>query len=147
MRLGIVIGYSTAGALDMDLVRTAEDSGLDSIWTSEAWGTDAVTPAAWILSQTKRIHVGTAIMQMPARTPACAALTALTLQMLSGNRFRLGVGPSGPQVVEGWHGVAFGKPMARTREYLEIVRALRPEAPRVGKERVSTCRSRGSPNP
>jgi len=130
MRLGIVIGYSTAGALDMDLVRTAEDSGLDSIWTSEAYGTDAVTPAAWILSRTSRIHVGTAIMQMPARTPACAAMTAMTLQMLSGNRFRLGVGPSGPQVVEGWHGVAFGKPMARTREYIEIVRRiLKREAP------------------
>src|SRR3546814_12334064 len=90
MRLGIVIGYSTAGALDMDLVRTAEDSGLDSIWTSEAWGTDAVTPAAWILSQTKRIHVGTAIMQMPARTPACAAMTAMTLQMLRSEERRVG---------------------------------------------------------
>src|SRR5690606_15521850 len=130
MRLGIVIGYSTAGDLAMELVRAAEESGLDSIWTSEAYGTDAVTPAAWILSRTSRIHVGTAIMQMPARTPACAAMTAMTLQMLSGNRFRLGVGPSGPQVVEGWHGVPFGKPMARTREYIEIVRRiLKREAP------------------
>lgn len=130
MRLGIVIGYSTAGALDMDLVRTAEDSGLDSIWTSEAYGTDAVTPAAWILSRTSRIHVGTAIMQMPARTPACAAMTAMTLQMLSGNRFLMGVGPSGPQVVEGWHGEPFGKPMTRTREYVEIIRRiLKREAP------------------
>jgi F420-dependent oxidoreductase-like protein len=89
-----------------------------------------VSPVAWVLAQTKRIKAGTGIMQIPARTPACAAMTAMTLQALSGNRFLCGIGPSGPQVVEGWHGVPFGKPMTRTREYIAIIRqALERKAP------------------
>lgn len=131
MRLGLVLGYSGAGMkLDIGLVQEAERLGYTSVWTSEAWGSDAVSPAAWVLAQTSKIKVGTAIMQMPARTPACAAMTAMTLQALSGNRFILGIGPSGPQVVEGWHGVPYGKPLARTREYIQIVRKiLAREAP------------------
>ncbi len=94
------------------------------MWSAEAYGSDAVTPLAWVAAQTPRIHVGTAIMQIAARTPTLTATTALTLDQLSGGRFLLGLGVSGPQVVEGWHGVPFGKPLARTREYVEIVRAV-----------------------
>jgi F420-dependent oxidoreductase-like protein len=94
------------------------------VWCGEAYGTDAVSPAAWVLAQTQKIKAGTSIMQMPARTPACAAMTAMTLQALSGNRFLCGIGPSGPQVVEGWHGVPYGKPLARTREYIAIIRRI-----------------------
>ena len=93
-------------------------------WTSEAWGTDAISPAAWLLAQTSRIKVGTAIIQMQSRSPALAAMTSMTLQEMSGGRFVLGIGPSGPQVIEGWHGVPFGKPLARTREYISIVRQI-----------------------
>jgi len=110
--------------LDMDHVFEAERLGFATIWAGEAWGTDAVSPVAWILAQTSRIKAGTGIMQMPARTPAMAAMTAMTLQALSGNRFLLGIGPSGPQVVEGWHGVPFGKPLGRTREYIAIIRQV-----------------------
>ena len=102
----------------------AERLGFYSVWTAEAYGSDAVSTAAWVLSRTTKIHVGTGIMQMPARTPACAAGTAITLSQLSGGRFILGLGPSGPQVVEGWHGVAYGKPLTRTREYIEIIRKI-----------------------
>src|SRR5688572_4417259 len=109
MRLGIVLGYSGAQHIDIGLVQEAERLGYDSVWTSEAYGTDAISPAAWILAQTKRIKVGTAIIQMSARTPSMAAMTAMTLQALSGNRFVLGIGPSGPQVIEGWHGERYGK--------------------------------------
>lgn len=125
MKLGLTVGYSgkTFG-LDMELVAEAERLGYDSAWTSEAYGSDAVTPAAWMLARTKTLKVGTAIMQMPARTPAMAAMTAMTLHHLSGGRFRLGVGPSGPQVVEGWYGQPYGRPMARTREYVGIVRKI-----------------------
>jgi F420-dependent oxidoreductase-like protein len=94
------------------------------VWTAEAYGSDAVTPAAWIAARTTRLHVGTGIMQIPARTPAMTAMTAMTLDALSGGRFRLGLGVSGPQVAEGWHGQAFGKPLAKTREYVEVVRAI-----------------------
>lgn len=131
MKVGLVLSYSGAGfELPMAEVEAAERLGFDSIWTSEAWGSDAVTPAAWVLSRTERINVGTAIMQMPARTPACTAMTAMTMNALSGGRFILGIGPSGPQVIEGWHGVPYGKPLMRTREYISIVRkALAREAP------------------
>ncbi len=116
--------------IDVDLVLEAERLGFDAVWAGEAYGSDAVSPVAWVLARTSRIKAGTSIMQMPARTPACAAMTAMTLQALSGNRFLLGVGPSGPQVVEGWHGVAFGKPLARTRDYVAIVRqALARQGP------------------
>ena len=125
MKLGLELGYSGARmSIPMDLVLEAERLGYDSVWFSEAWGSDAVTPAAWVLAQTSRIHVGTAIMQMPARTPSCTAMTAMTLQQLSGDRFRLGLGASGPQVVEGWHGVPYGRPITRTREYIQIVRKI-----------------------
>jgi len=125
MRLGLNVGYSGSQvSLPMDLIREADRLGFHSAWTAEAYGSDAVTPAAWIAAQTKQLKVGTGIMQMPARTPAMTAMTASTLDQLSGGRFLLGLGPSGPQVIEGWHGVAYGKPLARTREYVEIVRAI-----------------------
>ena len=108
----------------METVWEAERLGYEAVWCGEAYGTDAVTPVAWVLAQTKKIKAGTSIMQMPARTPACAAMTAMTLQALSGNRFLCGIGPSGPQVVEGWHGVPFGKPLLRTREYIAIIRQI-----------------------
>jgi F420-dependent oxidoreductase-like protein len=108
----------------MDLVWEAERFGYEAVWCGEAYGTDAITPVASVLAQTKKIKAGTSIMQMPARTPACAAMTAMTLQAMSGNRFLCGVGPSGPQVVEGWHGMPFGKPLLRTREYIAIIRQI-----------------------
>ena len=120
MKLGIVLPYSGADmSSPIDRVLEAERLGFDSVWTSEAYGSDAVTPAAWVLARTMRIKVGTAIMQMPARTPAMTAMTAMTLDALSGGRFVLGIGPSGPQVVEGWHGVAYGKPLLRTPSTLK----------------------------
>ena len=125
MKLGMVLGYAGKRVqIDMEPVLEAERLGFDSVWTAEAYGSDAVSTAAWVLAQTTKIKVGTAIMQMPARTPACAAGTAITLSQLSGDRFLLGLGPSGPQVVEGWHGVAYGKPLARTREYVDIIRKI-----------------------
>jgi F420-dependent oxidoreductase-like protein len=108
----------------MSLVLEAERLGYHSVWTAEAWGSDAVTTLTWLAAKTERINVGTAIMQMPARTPAMTAMTAATLDLLTGGRFRLGLGVSGPQVVEGWHGVLYGKPLVRTREYVEIVRTI-----------------------
>src|SRR5262249_42143913 len=125
MRLGLVL--RTTGPtpkLDIDMVLEAERLGYESAWTSEAWGGDAVTTVSWMLARTSKIKGGTGIMQMPARTPACAAMTAMSLQALSGDRFLLGIGPSGPQVIEGWHGVAYGKPLTRTREYISIVRQI-----------------------
>ncbi len=125
MRLALNLNYSGASmALDMPKILEAERLGYASVWSAEAYGSDAVTPATWIAARTERIHVGTAIMQIPARTPAMTAMTAMTLDALSGGRFRLGLGVSGPQVVEGWHGQAFGKPLGKTREYVEIVRAI-----------------------
>lgn len=125
MRLGLHIGHWGARPFDaIPLVREAERLGFDSVWTSEAWGSDAVTTITWVAAHTQRIGVGTAVMQIPARTPAATAMTAITLDHLSGGRFRLGLGMSGPGLVEGWHGVAFGKPLGRTREYAEIVRVI-----------------------
>ena len=124
MKLALTLRVSATAGIDMDLVREAERLGYEAVWCGEAYGTDAVSPVAWVLAQTHKIKAGTAIMQMPARTPACAAMTAMTLQALSGNRFLCGIGPSGPQVVEGWHGVPFGKPLARTREYIAIIRQI-----------------------
>ena len=125
MRLGLTAGYSGSQmSLNLDLVLEAERLGFDSIWTAEAYGSDAVTPLAWIGARTTKIRLGTAIMQMPARTPAMTAMTAMTLDALSGGRFILGLGPSGPQVIEGWHGVAYGKPLTRTREYITIIRRI-----------------------
>jgi F420-dependent oxidoreductase-like protein len=125
VKLGIIAGYSGQKmGLPLDLIRHAETLGYESVWTSEAYGSDAVTPAAWILANTTKIKVGTAIMQMPARSPAMTAMTAMTLNALSGNRFIVGLGASGPQVVEGWHGVRYGKPVTRLREYVEIMKKI-----------------------
>ncbi len=131
MRLGLNAGYSGGQMLlNLEPILEADRLGFHSVWTAEAYGSDAITPLAWIGAKTSKIHLGTAIMQMPARTPAMTAMTAMTLDALSGGRFLLGIGPSGPQVVEGWHGVSYGKPLQRTREYIEIVRKiLAREAP------------------
>src|SRR5579864_3780292 len=108
MRLGLTLGYSGSRlSIDMNLIHEAERLGFDSVWTAEAWGSDAVTPLAWIGAQTRKIRLGTSIMQLPARSPANTAMTAMTLDQLSGGRFLLGLGTSGPQVVEGWHGAPF----------------------------------------
>ncbi len=133
MRLGLMTGYSGARIeVPMELVKEADRLGVYAVWTAEAYGSDAVSPLAWMGSRTERIKLGTAILQMPARTPANTAMTAMTLDQLSGGRFLLGLGLSGPQVVEGWHGVAYGKPLTKTREYIQIVRDIfRREAPLV----------------
>ena len=125
MRLGLNVGYSGSQiTLPLNLVQEADRLGFHSAWTAEAYGSDAVTPATWIAAVTKQLKVGTGIMQMPARTPAMTAMTATTLDQISGGRFLLGLGPSGPQVVEGWHGVPYGKPLVRTREYVSILRQI-----------------------
>jgi F420-dependent oxidoreductase-like protein len=125
MKLSVMAGYSGAKMqLPMELILEADRLGYDAVWTSEAYGSDAVTALAWIGALTKQIKLGTAILQMPARTPAMTAMTAMTLDHLSGGRMLLGLGLSGPQVVEGWHGEPYGKPLARTREYVEIVRKI-----------------------
>src|SRR5437870_13113751 len=131
MRFGINVGYSGARmSLNMELIREADRLGFHSVWTAEAYGSDAVTPLAFIAGQTTRLHLGSGIMQMPARPPAMTAMTAATLDQLSGGRMLLGLGLSGPQVVEGWHGQPYGKPLVKTREYIEIVREiLRREKP------------------
>ncbi len=125
MKLGLLLGYSGKNVnIPIDLIKQAESMGFDSVWTAEAYGNDAATASAWILAQTEKIRVGTAIMQMPARTPAMCAMTAMSLHQLSGGRFIVGLGASGPQVVEGWHGVPYGKPVTRTKEYIEIMRKI-----------------------
>ncbi|MDH3521483.1 MAG: LLM class F420-dependent oxidoreductase [Myxococcales bacterium] len=125
MKLGVMgVRFGPQLSIDLDFIHRAEALGFDSTWTAEAYGNDAVTTAAWILAQTARIKVGTAIMQMPARTPAMTAMTAMSLDHLSGGRFLLGIGPSGPQVVEGWHGVPYGRPLTRTRETIAILRQI-----------------------
>jgi F420-dependent oxidoreductase-like protein len=125
VKLAYSLGYWGAQPTDfMPFVLEAERLGFDSVWSAEAYGSDAVTLVTWAAARTERIGVGTAIMQIPARTPAATAMTAITLDHLSKGRFRLGVGVSGPQVSEGWHGVAFDRPLERTREYVEIVRSI-----------------------
>jgi F420-dependent oxidoreductase-like protein len=131
VKLGVNLGYAPPGTNPIELVplvQHAEELGYDSAWAAEAWGTDAVSVLAWLAASTSRIKVGSAIMQIPGRTPANTAMTAATLDLMSGGRFILGLGTSGPQVVEGWHGQPWGKPLGKTREYIEIVRtALRRE--------------------
>jgi F420-dependent oxidoreductase-like protein len=131
LRLGVHIGYWGLGlsaAEQLELVQEAERLGYDSVWTAEAYGSDAVTILAWLAAQTERIRLGSAILQMPGRSAAMTAMTAATLDQLSGGRVLLGVGTSGPQVAEGWHGQRFGRQLQRTREYVEVVRkALRRE--------------------
>ena len=124
MRLGLNLGYWGSGndADNLVLAREADALGYSVVWAAEAYGSDAATVLAWVAAQTERIDVGSAIFQIPGRTPALTAMTAATLDTLSGGRFRLGLGVSGPQVSEGWHGVRFDKPLTRTREYVEIIR-------------------------
>ncbi|HEX9765595.1 MAG TPA: LLM class flavin-dependent oxidoreductase, partial [Nitriliruptorales bacterium] len=126
LRLGLMLGYWAAQPRldDVELAQQAESFGFDSVWTAESWGSDVVSPLAWIGAQTSRIKLGTGVMQLSARTPASAAMTALTLDHLSGGRMILGLGVSGPQVVEGWYGQPFPQPLARTREYVRIIRAI-----------------------
>jgi len=126
VKLGLNLGYAPPGTNPADLaplVQEAERLGFDSVWAAEAWGTDAVSVLAYMAAVTETIKLGSAIMQIPGRTPANTAMTAATLDLLSGGRFLLGLGTSGPQVVEGWHGERWGKPLGKTREYVEIVRA------------------------
>ena len=124
MQLGLNLGYWGAGndADNLTQAREADQCGYAVVWAAEAYGSDAATVLAWVAAQTERIDVGSAIFQIPGRTPANTAMTAATLDTLSGGRFRLGLGVSGPQVSEGWHGVRFDKPLTRTREYVAIVR-------------------------
>ncbi len=130
MKLGLNLGYWGGGndAENLAVAKEADRLGFSVVWAAEAYGSDAATVLAWIGAQTEQIDIGSAIFQIPARSPAMTAMTAATLDTLSGGRFRLGLGLSGPQVSEGWHGVRFDHPLARTREYAEIVRmALRRE--------------------
>lgn len=132
MRFGYHVGYWAAGPPPgaLEAVVAADRLGFDSVWTAEAYGSDALTPLAWWGSRTERIRLGTAIAQISARTPTAAAMAALTLDHLSGGRFVLGLGASGPQVVEGWYGAPYPRPLARTREYVDVVRqVLRREEP------------------
>jgi F420-dependent oxidoreductase-like protein len=125
MKLGLQLGYWTTGPQDpIDLVLEAERLGFDSVWTAEAYGSDCFSPLCWIGARTSRIKLGTAVMQLSARTPACAAMTAMTIDHLSGGRFILGIGVSGPQVVEGWYGQPFPRPLERTREWLTVFRKM-----------------------
>ncbi|MER5456722.1 LLM class F420-dependent oxidoreductase [Micromonospora sp. NPDC002389] len=125
MRLGLNLGYQTAWSTPADHLAMAQEAdrlGYSVVWAAEAYGSDSPSMLSWMAGQTERIDIGSAVMQIPARTPAMTAMTAATLDALSGGRFRLGLGVSGPQVSEGWHGVRFGKPLARTREYVDIVK-------------------------
>ena len=133
MKLGLQLGYWGAQppAGSADLVVEAERLGYDSIWTAESWGSDALTPLAWWGSQTTKVRLGTDLMQLSARQPTAAAMAALTMDHLSGGRFVLGLGVSGPQVVEGWYGMPFPKPLARTREYVSIIRDVLAREERV----------------
>src|SRR5213082_1585678 len=125
MKLGVHIGYwglGLSGADQLEIVQTAESLGYDSVWTAEAYGSDAATILGWLAGQTSKIKLGSAIFQMPARSAAMTAMTAATLDQLSDGRMLLGIGSSGPQVAEGWHGQRFGRQMQRTREYIAVVR-------------------------
>jgi F420-dependent oxidoreductase-like protein len=124
VRLGLNVGYwgtRGSGSDDLETVREAERLGFSVVWAAEAYGSDAVSVLSWIAAKTSTIDIGSAVLQIPARTPTMTAMTAATLDTLSEGRFRLGLGVSGPQVSEGWHGVRFAKPLARTREYIDIV--------------------------
>jgi F420-dependent oxidoreductase-like protein len=132
VKLGLQLGYWGRGPNPgtVELVQLAESLGFDSVWTGEAWGSDAFTPLAWVGARTERIKLCTGVAQLSARTPSSTAMHALTLDHLSGGRFCLGLGVSGPQVVEGWFGQPFAKPLTRTREYVDVIRqVLRREAP------------------
>jgi F420-dependent oxidoreductase-like protein len=127
LNLGLMLGYWTGHPPyrdPIDAVLAAEAAGWDSVWTAEAWGSDVVSPLCWIGARTSRIKLGTGLMQLSGRTPTLAAMTAATIDHLSNGRLILGLGVSGPQVVEGWYGVPFPKPLARTREYVDILRKV-----------------------
>src|ERR1041384_2620060 len=127
MRLGFYMGYAQPGTSPLELIELAQEGerlGCGSAWAAGAGGVDAITPLAWLGALTSTIKLGTAIMQLPGRSPANAAMTAATMDLLSGGRFLMGLGTSGPQVVEGWHGQEWGKPLGKTREYVAIVRAV-----------------------
>src|SRR6201987_1996445 len=126
MKLGFSLGYAPPGTNPADLfplVEEAERLGFDSVWVAEAWGTDAVSVLGWLAARTERSELRSPIKPIPGGTPGKTAMTAATLDLLSRGRFLLGLGTSGPQVVEGWHGQPWGKPLGKTREYVEIVRA------------------------
>jgi len=125
MRLGLNVGYWGSSPVDnVALAQEADRLGFHSVWTAEAYGSDAVSPLVWLAAKTEKINVGTAIMQMTARVPAMTAATAMTIDLLTQGRMLVGIGASGPQVVEGWHGVPYGKPVTRAREYIEIMRTI-----------------------
>jgi alkanesulfonate monooxygenase SsuD/methylene tetrahydromethanopterin reductase-like flavin-dependent oxidoreductase (luciferase family) len=127
MKLGLNLGYWGIGPQGPDAVeavRAAESSGFDSVWVAESYGSDVVSVLAWLAPQTETIKLGAAIMQVPARPPAAAAMAGATIDALSDGRFIFGFGPSGPQVSEGWYGVEYAKPWGRTREYIEVVREI-----------------------
>src|SRR5215218_714313 len=127
LKLGLNLGYwgiGPRGEEALEIVRAAEAAGYDSVWVAESYGSDAVSVLAWLAPQTETIKLGAAIMQVPARPPAAAAMAGATIDALSGGRFIFGFGPSGPQVSEGWYGVSYAKPWGRTREYIEVVRAI-----------------------
>jgi F420-dependent oxidoreductase-like protein len=131
LRLGLNLGYWGLLPVDpLELAQEADRLGFHSVWTAEAYGSDVLTPLTWVAAQTKNINVGTAIMQIPARAPTATAMAAATLDSLTGGRMLLGIGASGPQVSEGWYGQEYGKPLKKTREYVDIVRlALKREGP------------------
>src|ERR1700750_965402 len=125
MKLGVHIGYWALGLPSADqlaIVQEAERLGYDSVWTAEAYGSDAATILSWLAGQTERVKLGSGVFQMPGRSAAMTAMTAATIDQISGGRMLLGIGSSGPQVAEGWHGQRFGKQLARTREYVDILR-------------------------
>src|SRR5687768_15572812 len=127
LKLGLNLGYwgiGPAGDEALEFVRAAESAGYESVWVAESYGSDVVSVLAWLAAQTEKINLGAAIMQVPARPPAAAAMAGATIDKLSGGRFIFGFGPSGPQVSEGWYGVPYAKPWGRTREYIEIVREI-----------------------
>ncbi len=125
MDLSINVGYFGPHITnDHKLIKELDDLGISCVWTAEAYGYDAVTPLAYFAALTKNMEIGSGIMQIPGRTPAMTAMTAVTLDKMSNGRFRLGLGVSGPQVVEGWHGVPYGKPLAKTREYVALVKEI-----------------------
>lgn len=125
MRLGLNVGYSGRKIeLPMEIIKEADKLGVYVVWAAEAYGSDCISPLAWIGAQTENIKLGSAIMQMPGRTPANAAMTAMTMNQLSNGRFVMGLGLSGPQVVEGWHGQSYARPLTRSREYVKIVRTI-----------------------
>jgi F420-dependent oxidoreductase-like protein len=125
MRLGLNLGYWGSSPVDnVALAKEADRLGYHSVWTAEAYGSDAISPLVWLAAKTEKIKVGTAIMQMTARAPVVAAMTAATIDLLTGGRMLAGIGASGPQVVEGWHGLPYGKPVTRAREYVEIMRKV-----------------------